>query len=235
MPKRFFELWPDDRIGGNLEARHRWGLPGVRCTVCGVTWANTGIAYPTVDLSGLVNASEYERQWPVPWEVFEERRSQIVNLLPAGAPAPPGTELGPLIGKGAGTFGDFAWQGSWTVLMRDEALERLWNAKLSGPQRARAELTGRSVPKLIELQIEPQGCLSERCLSGRSDPPCAVCGRLAITRPAVVVLDASSVGPEIDVFRLRDLTTMIVVTDRVADRIDTLGLTGAVLREIPAE
>src|SRR5947209_1120664 len=120
-----YEIVPDDSYHHYIEARHRWGLPGVRCEACGATWGNVGVAYPAVDLSGLPNSRPYTKRWPVPWTEFVSLRAVVLSLLPPGAIVPPGTGLGPLIGRANGTFPDVAWQHPWTMLIRSEALARL--------------------------------------------------------------------------------------------------------------
>jgi hypothetical protein len=55
---------------------------------------------------------------------------------------------------------------------------------------------------------------------------CATCGRQPIVRPAQVAIDATSVPQGHDVFRLADLTTMIVATERAVDVLAASGLRG---------
>jgi uncharacterized double-CXXCG motif protein len=202
--------------------------------MCGATWGNGGVAYPTVDLSGLPDAARYEDPFPVEWGVFEARRAAVLPLLPPGAFAPPGTALGPLHGRISGRFADFVWPYSWTLLVRREALFRLRAAGLEGLRGATPHLRGPTrMPPLEELQIEPRGVLA--LASDEKHSPCSLCGRLGLQRPSQIVLDRSSLPTDQAVFRLRDLTTAIFATEPVVEAYGTLGLTGAVFSEVPAE
>src|SRR5687768_1808883 len=101
---RSYWIRPDDDFRYTIEGRHRWGLPGLRCEVCGVTWAQTGVSYPTVDLSVLEDAGRFETQWPVERQEFERLKARVSPLLPAGLAAPPGTGLGPFVGTATGSL-----------------------------------------------------------------------------------------------------------------------------------
>jgi uncharacterized double-CXXCG motif protein len=220
----FFELVPDDSWNNHIEARHRWGLPGVCCECCGATWANVGVAYPTVDLAGLANHNSYLKGWPVSWAEFEEARKPILPLLPSGALAPPGTGLGPLEGHAKGTFPEVAWQNPWTLLVVDDALAALHENGVRPVAGAAARFSERrDLPRLVELQLEPHGRLH---LESPAEPPCTLCGRVAVTRPPDVVIERASLPEDHDIFRLSDLTTMIVGSVRAVSAMKALGLRG---------
>jgi uncharacterized double-CXXCG motif protein len=222
---RLFELVPDESFVNYVEARHRWGLPGVRCDTCGATWANVGVAYPTADLSALNDSERYTRGWPVPWSEFEERQKAVLPLLPPGAMAPPGTGLGPLVGRARGTFADVVWPNPWTMLVANQPLALLREKDIGQLAGAVAHLKGApGTPELVELEIAPHGRLASGTVP--TADPCRVCGRVALTRPAEVVIDEASIPPDRHLFRLRDLTTMIVATAQAVQALHELELRG---------
>jgi uncharacterized double-CXXCG motif protein len=227
---RFFELLPEPTQDTRIDASHRWDLPGVRCRECGETWGTVGIAYPAVDLSGLENAKDYEKPWPVDWARFEALRAEVLPLLPPEAFAPPGTHIGPLRGQVSGTPGDVAWLNPWTLLVRMEVLANLRAAGFRTHAGALAALEGGEVA-LIELQIEPHGRLSRRCLPMGAPEPCAMCGREALSRPERIVLDDSSLTG-LGIFRLCDLNTMIIASEDALQTMRDLGLTGFRFAEV---
>lgn len=221
---RMFELVPDEPERYYVEARHRWGLPGVKCDSCQATWANVGIAYPTVDLSSLPTAERYARSWPVTWDQFDDARRAVLQFLPANAVVPPGTALGPLIGTARGVFPHVAWQNPWTMLLRTDALEQLRAKGVRHLTGRAAQFTGREIPELVELELEPRGRMSGQSFS--PSLPCTRCGRQPIVRPTKIAIDRSSVATDRDIFRLTDLTTMIVATERAVSEMVALGLRG---------
>lgn len=229
---RLFELVPDDTYDTYIEAGHRWNLPGVKCATCGATWGNVGVAYPAVDLSVLSNANEYREPWPVAWPEFEKLRSAVVPLLPSGAPAPPGTGLGPLVGRARGTFPSLTWQNSWTVLVHTTVLTAL-RGRGVGLCGGVAQLKHRGeMPELTELQLMSIGQLAPSCLPPEGFARCSSCGREAVTRPERVIVDGASVSEAPPIFRLSDLTTMILATEAAVDAIVDLKLEGARFEEI---
>jgi uncharacterized double-CXXCG motif protein len=221
---QLFELVPDESYTNDIEARHMWGLPGVRCDTCGATWANVGVAYPTADLSALNDAERYTRGWPVPWSEFEERRKAVLPLLPPGAMAPPGTGLGPLVGRARGTFADVVWPNPWTMLVASQPLALLREKDIGQLAGAVAHLKGAEAPQLVELEIEPLGRLAPGSVP--TVDPCRVCGRVALTRPSEVIIDEASIPPDRHFFRLSDLTTMIVATAHAVQALHELELRG---------
>lgn len=227
-----FELVPDESYDVEIEAEHRWGLPGVKCDACGATWSNVGVAYPAADLSRLPNSERYTNAWPVAWNEFVEIRNAVVPLLPPNAIAPPGTELGPLVGSARGTFPEIVWRNSWTMLMHGGFLDPIREMGIRPLVGGKAVLAGhQDLPEFVELQLEPHGRLDRESLGPTSS--CTKCGRLAITRPSRVVIERASIPTDHDIFRLADLTTMVVATDRAIDVLTGLNLRGFRFQEAP--
>ena len=234
---RLFEIDPDDSDGGpsygyELDAAHEYGLPGLKCPACGATWAATGPAFPGVDLSGLPSPERYRDGWPVGPEELEELRRPLRPLLPAGCVPPPGTEFGPLVGRARGVYADFVWNDPWTLLLKREAMTKLLGAGLRLPSGVAPRLTfprGEEA-ELLELQIEPAGELSEESFAEGS-PPCPACGREGRRRERVV-FDSLSAPNDLDIFRVRNFPTMLLVTGGFVEAARRLGLTGAVFVEV---
>jgi Protein of unknown function (Gmx_para_CXXCG) len=242
----------------HFDASHKWCLPAVRCPIHG-PWGIVGVSYPAVDLSGLPEEERYRDIWPVAVEEFEALRGPIVPLMPDGSVPLPGTEFGPLVGDASGTFGDFSWPALWLPLIRREALERLLEMGVRSMVGAPTKLTfkAREVPDeyersftpaywagtepvrietepadLLELQIEPHVQFAAASLPDDGAPPCPVCGRRAISRPDRIIINRSSVPERMDLFRARDLPTLILGTERFADAVRALQLTGIALEEV---
>jgi len=81
-------------------------------------------------------------------------------------------------------------------------------------------------PRLAEVYLEPSAELHSSIIPFDLAPPCEECGRWALQIPTRIVLKASSVPPDTDVFRGRDLTTAVFATDRFVDALRSSGATG---------
>jgi uncharacterized double-CXXCG motif protein len=235
---RFFWLREDEvaaaHFNGGFDAAHKWGLPGVMCPGCGVTWSSWGHQYPGVDLSQLAERKEFEKARPEPFAVFARLRELVRPLCPGDALLPAGTTLGPLVGRASGEFGPFAWQGSSLLLVRRDALVRLQGEGVRGLLGCRTELRFRqkNPPELLELQIEPHGRLHPDCIPPDVPPPCTTCGRFTLTRPDTPILDAASLPMDRDVFRIGNFATMLIGTERFMEAVRRLDLDGITFREL---
>ena len=232
---RFFWLRdaPELPYTGYFQARHRWGLPGVSCSTCGVTWGGAGIGYPSVDLSSLAG-EDMETPRVEPYEEFVRLREKVRPFVPAGAQFEPGEEYGPLVGTATGTFGPLFIQNPWQLLMHREALERMVAAGVRGLRGYRTELRFRRKhpPELMEMEILPQGRLHPDCLPADRRPPCPRCGWVGTSRPEELILEASSLPGEVDLFRLADFETTMVCSERFQEVASKLGLDGVRFREV---
>jgi len=260
---RLFELKPDKTQWGkkheyDLDATHRWSLPGVRCPTHG-PMSVAGLAYPAVDLSVLPSSESYREPRLVDVAEFEALRRPLLPLMPDGSVPLPGTQFGPLVGEAWGIFGDFAWLSPWTPLVRREALERLGAAGVRSLLGVPTELTfkARDVPgeyersftpsywagsepphtrtetaDLLELQIEPHAGFAGISLPADGAPACPICGHRAISRPDRIVIDQSSIPEQMDLFRGRELPTLILGTERFAEAVRALQLTDISVEEV---
>ena len=225
------------RYTGNLDAGHRWSLPGVeRCPSCGVSGGVVGLQYPCVDLSSLAERKKFDRPWPVPFEEFARLREVVRPLVPQGAILEPGTRFGPLEGSGSGYFGQLFMQNPWSLYVRREAMERLQEASVRGLQGCPINVRFRvkRPPELLALQLELHGQLHPDCLPLDRKPPCPTCENEPLQRPEPVILDAPSLPTNLDVFRLRQGWTTIIATERFVEAVQRLDLDGVTFQELEA-
>jgi uncharacterized double-CXXCG motif protein len=188
-----------------------------------------------VDLSTHPSQAAFLKPRAEPIEEFERLRELIRALVPAGAPIPPGTRFGPLVGTASGSFGAFCFQSPWTLLVRREAMESLQQAGVQGLKGCKPELRFRqkkNPPELVELQLEPHGLLHSSCLPQRP-PPCSRCGFESFQLPEHLILDKASLPTHTDVFRLANFATVLVGTERFKEAAQRLGLDGILFHELP--
>ena len=217
-----------------LRVDRKWGLPGVKCSVCQESWGEVGIAYPSVDLTNLPEESQYRRFWPVSLEEFQERQRPVLRLIPDGSKPPPGTHLGPLVGAGrGGPFADFVWVNPWTLLAQSSAWERLRTTDVKLPKAVPALIKFKKPNEymFVELELEPR-TLMARSAFGHDLPQCKACGRVEATMPDNIVIQQSSIPSDVDIFRDRLMPTLVLATDRFVQAVNRLKLTGLEFREV---
>jgi uncharacterized double-CXXCG motif protein len=236
----YFSIEEDKSLGytGFVNAAPKWGLPGVKdCPACKATWADISKAYPSVDLTPVAALARFERPGAKPIEEYERMRELVRPLLPPGAVVEPGSCFGPLMGNAQGRFGQFVSYYSQVLLVRREALEKLQAEGLRGLKGCRMEVRFRQrhSPELLELELLPVGHLHPKCLPPNREPPCPRCGREEISLPKQPVLDAATLPPHLDLFRLLDMSTLVICTERFAEACQRLGLDGIVFVPVPTE
>ncbi len=239
---KFYELErdPSPRYTGNLNASHKWALPGVEpCPVCDLqSEGGTSAQYPCVDLSGLPLEDQEKLldAWPVPREEFIRRRELVRPLAPPYAVLESGAAFGPLQGSGLGYFGQLVMQNPWSICMRREALERLQGAGMRGLTGCPTQVRFRTkhAPDLRDIQLESHGRFHPDCLPP-PNPPCPTCGvSLGHSVPDPYLLDASSLPQHVDIFRLADASTLIIANERLVDAVRRLELDGVVFKQLEA-
>ncbi|AKI99336.1 Hypothetical protein AA314_00963 [Archangium gephyra] len=121
------------------------------------------------------------------------------------------------------------------MLLQREALEKLQAEGLRGLKGCGTQLRfrQRNSPELLELEILPGGLLHPDCLPPNRKPPCPRCGRRGLTRPDDMLLDASTLPTQSDLFRLEDFSTVIVCTERFVEACRRLGLDGVSFQPLP--
>jgi len=225
----------EELLDFEIDARHRWTLPGLKCEVCGDTWATTGVEYPTVDISAEPYAKEYEKGWPVSLPEFKERRARIRSYFREDALLPPGAEFGSLEGKATGRFPDFVWFVPWTLLLKRAAYEQLRSYGVALPQAVAPQLrfSKNSPADLVELEIEPIALLADESFLLNGEP-CAGCGREA-RRVNLPVVSTSSLPQHVDLFRPRNFPTYILGNERFKEAVEALSLKGIVFSELKCD
>ncbi|MFP2926645.1 double-CXXCG motif protein [Pyxidicoccus sp. 3LG] len=237
---KFYQAAEDASLGytGDLDyAVNKWSLPGAQpCPTCRRGGGTTGLHYPCVDLSSLP-PNELEKLTapsPVPLGEITRLTELVRPFAPSWALLKPGAAFGPLTGKASGRFGQLCLQPPWTLLLRREALEQLQATGVRGLQGCPINVSfrGKSVPELLELQLELHGRLHPDCLPPDQQPPCPTCGNDTLKLPKSILLDAASLPEHVDVFRMADAWTMVLVTERFVDAVARLGLDGVTFREL---
>lgn len=193
-------------------------------------------AWPCVDLSPLSEAVELTKgRLEENYAEFERLREKVRPFLPGGVPLRPGTSFGPSRGFAWGQFGELFMQHPWTLLVRGEALSQLHAAGIDGLQAAPMELRFRQHDPLDLREVQPvfQGRLHPDCLPPDRAPPCARCGRPGLRLPETPLLEAASLPPHADVFRLTDFPTVIVGTERFMETVQRLGFGELQFIELP--
>ncbi|WP_426733403.1 SitI6 family double-CXXCG motif immunity protein [Myxococcus faecalis] len=233
---RYFRLRENNAtVTASFDASHKWGLPGVHCPTCKLTWATAGLLYPAVDLTHLPERREFERARPEPFAEFARLRELVRPLAPPNALLLPGTLFGPLVGKASGDFGAFTSLGNLPWVVRKDAFERLQAEGIRGLLGGPTELRFRkkNPPELLELQLEPHGQLHPDCIPPDVPPPCELCGHRYFRLPDEPILDAASLPPDLDLFRVGNFATVSVVTERFMHAVQRLELSGLTFHELP--
>lgn len=227
--KNWGKLYNDDMV-----AEQPWGLPGVHCSVCGQTWAITGVSYPLIGLSENPLGKQLEKARVVEFEIYESLRDSIKQYAQIGLPLPPGTTFGPLKGKIKGRFGDFVWRHLWDPLIRIEAYQKLVSVGLHMPATSSPIVQEKFMNQLFHLQIEPHGYLSPRSYVNPDIPSCPRCKRDGRKLEKVVMVK-ESIPNHLDIFRIGNFPTYILVTERFKDAVDQLGLTNILFEKVELE
>ena len=237
---KFYRIRGDEapRCTGNLNAAHKWMLPGIEpCSGCGLGGKSSSAQYPCVDLSHL---PEEERKklsdpWPVPREEFVRLPELVRPLVPPGAELLPVTAFGPLTGTATGHFGQLFMQNPWSLYLRREALEKLQAAGMRGLQGCPLNVRFRQKnhPELLDLQLALRGRFHPDCLPRDREPPCPTCGEdKGYSLPQPPILAAGSLPADLDVFRLADWSSLIIASERMADTVRRLELDGVVFQAL---
>ena len=234
-----YEVSPDLENWGklyndDLVAKYPWGLPGVHCPVCDQKWGMIGGLYPLVDLSGTPIGKQLEKARNVELEIFEALRDAVKPYAPVSLPLPPGTEFGPVKGKVKGKFGDFVWRHLWDPLIRVEAYNRLASVGLHLPGAVAPILQEKVQGQLFQLQIEPHGYLSPKSYVDPETPICPRCKRDGRKLDKIVMV-RESIPTHLDMFRIGNFTTIILVTQRFKEAVNRFGFTNILLEEVAIE
>jgi uncharacterized double-CXXCG motif protein len=237
---RFYELdsvpYGTSRYTGEYRAERKWGLPGLQCPTCNCPYVDQSEAYPGVDLSGVPEAKQLEEAWlEEDVERFMRLRELVRPLVPAWAPLVPGARFGPLVGTARGSFAQLHMLDRDRVIIRRDALEQLQAEGLRGLEgyRTGIRFRQRNAPELMELHLEMPGLLHPDCIPPGKATPCKTCGGYIYSMPMQPLLDKTSLPEHLDIFRLRNFTGVIVLSERFVDTLHRLGFEEFSLRELP--
>lgn len=231
-----FSIKPDDTNWGklyndDLVARYSWHLPGVHCPVCGNIWATIGVIYPLIDFTGNPLGKQLEKPRPEELEVFEQLQAAVRVYVPDELPLPPGTDFGPMRGRVTGKFGDFVWPNLWDFAVRVEAYQKLTSTGLRLPEPSLPDLQEKVKGKLYHLQIIPMGKMSSQAYEDPDKPICQRCGRDS-RKYKKTVIAMESIPSEVDMFRIGNFPTKIIVSEKFKDAVEKLGLTNISFEKI---
>ncbi len=229
---RIYRLIDPDTATYWIQAGRKWHLPGVRCEFCDAVWTSLGLDYPSLDLSSYPQEASY-RAGVVSGAEYKLLRQALLDWLSRPLVVRPGTGFGPLIGRADGAIRGLAWVKGWTLLLPEETL-RVVASQARGVRGQPTFLTGgrRDYGQLIELYLDPCAELHPSVIPFDLAPPCEECGRWALKMPEEIVLKASSIPDDTDVFRGIDLTTAIFATERFLEALRSSGTTDFAFEEV---
>lgn len=236
---KYYQIKPDysDKKQNYLEATHKWGLPGVSCNICNQVWSNVGIQYPSVDISELSISEELEEGWVASLSELKSFQTEIRTAFPEYHILPPGSEFGCLIGKEVGKksgyFNDFIWNLPWTIILRENTLDKLHFEKLKLPKTIEPIIKFKTQPqKIYEFEILPFGNLLNPIFENNRDNACLGCDRIGVSMPHEILVEKETIPIDLDIFRLTNFSTIIVITERLVEAAKRLQLKGAIFNEI---
>ena len=233
---RIFEIREDQfrRKVGHIDATHKWGLPGVVCPVCNQTWATISLEYPSIDLTNFVDEKLYRVARPEPLSEFLRLRQKIADAFPQLIVLKPGAVFGSSVGKAiGGRLDGFVWRAWWTICLEAGALEKLKDSGLSLPNSVKAELKfKKEEQEVFEFDLPLKGKLTNGVYDGIQLKYCYGCGRDSASKPDEILIDQSSIPTDIDIFRISNFTTIILVTERFVKAVTDSHIKGAIFNEV---
>src|SRR5262249_12664996 len=172
---------------------------------------------------------------PIPIEDYRDLLAKIEPITGPKRPLRPGANFGPLQGTARGLLGDFAWVNPWTMLVRRSTYQELVSSgfSLNGGEASfvfspSCEFEDESTEPLVELEARCKVALAN--LPSRDT--CPVCGRLPITKPKRMVLEAASYDSALPLQRIVEMPTYFVVSDDLGEFIRARGFTNITLTKI---
>jgi len=232
---------PDDNGWGKehdylIDAVHTRRLPGVICPLEG-PWTTIGLQYPTVDIELIESRVGRLPADPISVDDYRALVAQIEPITGQERPLGPGAQFGPLLGMARGSLGDFAWVNPWTILVRRSTYQELLSsgfplngsvAKIGAISAPDCRFDDGSTEPLVELEARCNVVLANL----RSRDVCPACGRLPITKPKRMVLEAASYNGALPLQRIVEMPTYFVVNDELGEFIRARGFGNVVLTEI---
>ncbi len=237
MQASIFEVVPSERYVERtpVEGAHEVSLPALRCGVCGSTWKSVGESYPTAQLVEEIRAKAEARK-VLDIAAFDELRATLRRLVPTDAPLYPGATLGVFTGKVSGRAHDVLWHESWTVFISQGSWDALVRQGVRLPSGTRARLSFKVGSTEVHY-IEPEALLcvnlSRSGLKQRERQPCRTCGRQSGGFAEFLVDPAEALPDTTDLARAANNPAVLLASERFANAVRTLGLTGLACKPLP--
>lgn len=146
----------DTNAGSPLDAKHRWLMPGMKCTVCRHVWAGDAQALPSVNLEGNPADGRLRmRPYPEPLANWLHLASQIRPAVPLSEPIHPGLDFGPLQGRSEVPF-RVTWYPIFGIILSEEVREEFASLAPEIPL-VRADLQCDNLPPTYEIEFRSYG------------------------------------------------------------------------------
>lgn len=221
---RCFKLtWDVDAIDGGS----KWSMPTPVCPMCARRGGNRGFHYHWLDLnafSGELDLSLLDgtNRNPLEWAQYEQLRERLSRLASGLQPLPPGTRLGPVVGKVFGKT-DFGGPDFRIVCVRERSFVALKEVGVEGMEVAKTELRGykRGDSPFLLLVAPRSAELAEHCV-GRSCPACL----LFELPPGKIAVRQDSISAHQPVVRLRQHPAIVLASEKFFESVQTVRLTG---------
>lgn len=243
MTSKIYRVRDDEipGIDGEVQAVHRWTLPGLRCGGCRQTWSSSGIELPSVDLSPI--EKEFKRRpaygadkgdnWPVRNDEMERLVGLARPFAPDNVKLVPGAKFGPLVGYATGPFVDFfTWSGSaCTILAKTHVVAEMEATGLNiKTVKAELEFEGGEIEDLYEFEILPQVHVYDP--EKEISKPCPMCGRLGGKVPQRLIVYEDTWPEGADLVRAIEFQTVVLCSARFRDVVFENGWLGIRFEEV---
>ena len=229
----WYEVREEVASAGRLkrEVRRAWSLPGVICDACSATWATTGLEFPSVDLSMLLECEELVEPRVVPFSEYEQLAGSVSRHLDNRKRYRPGSGFGRLSGTVFGELTDFlilnvvnlvVSLSAGNILDQDLRENRLVDTNL---------FLAEGSDRYLEIELEPLGEMIDRIERTKQ---CSKCERIDITLPEKIVVDRRSIPESSHLFRLRNFPSVMVASDQFVEKVIACDLTGLTFENLEA-
>lgn len=218
---------PDwERYDFELELKRQWRIPGVDCATCGAQWADAATIYASTSLEDLENSVSFIAPRNVPLDEFLALRNAVESANPEILELPPGTQFGRLVGEIHGQCTDLAVFPIASVLISLKAFKRLASVlEMPATVAVNCLNNDESTDTILELDLPLLGNLTNPTITGSPDP-CASCGRVGKSWPTDPVVEVAERNASVNLFRLRNFSTMIIASEKFVQTYKKLGMRG---------
>lgn len=238
MIPRIFHLdvstsdWSRYRIHGDASLR----FPACVCDECGQRWFVVGESYPTVDSASLLREFNELGSTPLSADKWQVLRPRLANWFPRTARLRPGTVAGVFRGLARGKLNDFSWYEPWTVFFRSSVVDLLISRGVRLGRLVEAELRNKKDDTPIHGWFEPEAELRTELVelpsTAGSISECAKCGRRSGYSVKMQLADPTQIPTDVDIWRATNWPSRYLVSERLANAVGELELTGCLLRPL---